>query len=244
VSPAHVIHLIEHSQVAYRIEHSAAVQAIVGTLLTTLVGLAVAAFFNRRRIARRPYVDAPIALDADLAKTIGGRVIHKVYVADSGLGQGGQPTENGSGPGTPIATAEVQIPWLVLLRIRNSGRVTISGADTPLTFSFPGREVRDVAVIDGAGDDPDRILVRPKKADPGPRTPATSPGRFRRLAGWARGRPAATDSDPILRQGKLVGGKIIPEPPRGGPGMRSVVEVTAPSGTVQSVALNGLSGSF
>ena len=42
----------------------------------------------------------------------------------------------------------------VLLRIRNSGRVTISGAEfsTPLTFTFPGREVRDVAVIDGAGD--------------------------------------------------------------------------------------------
>jgi hypothetical protein len=60
VSPAHVIHLIEHSQVAYRIEHSAPVQAIVGTLLTTLVGLPVAAFFNRTRIAWRPYVDAPI----------------------------------------------------------------------------------------------------------------------------------------------------------------------------------------
>ena len=60
MSPAHVIHLIEHSQVAYRIEHSAPVQAIVGTLLTTLVGLPVAAFFNRTRIAWRPYVDAPI----------------------------------------------------------------------------------------------------------------------------------------------------------------------------------------
>ena len=111
MSPAHVIHLIEHSQVAYRIEHSAPVQAIVGTMLTTLVGLAVATFFNRRRIAWRPYVDAPITLDADLAKTMGSRVIHKVYVADNGLGQGGQPTENGSGPASPVATAEVQIPW-------------------------------------------------------------------------------------------------------------------------------------
>ena len=42
---------------------------------------------------------------------MGSRVIHKVYVADNGLGQGGQPTENGSGPASPVATAEVQIPW-------------------------------------------------------------------------------------------------------------------------------------
>jgi hypothetical protein len=64
VSAPHVIHLIEHLQVVHQIEHSAPVQAIVGTLLTTLVGLAVAAFFKRRQIAWRAYVDAPITLDA------------------------------------------------------------------------------------------------------------------------------------------------------------------------------------
>jgi ABC-type phosphate transport system substrate-binding protein len=268
VSPAHVIHLIEHSQVVYRIEHSAPVQAIVGTLLTTLVGLAVAAFFNRRRIAWRAYVDAPITLDAGLAKTMGSRVIHKVYVADGGSGQ---PTQNGTAataPGTgptPVATAEVQVPWLVLLRIRNSGRVTISGKEfnTPLTFTFPGREVRDVTVIDGAGDDPDKILVRPKTTDGPPPAPAVAPGFYRRAVDWARGRPAATaiapppprqaidyvqlndkfalnrkdritimavlsgtpaaGTAPITAHGKLIGGNIDVEPPRGGPGMGSVV---------------------
>ena len=53
MSPAHIIHLIEHSQVVHRIEHSAPFQAIVGTLLTTLVGLAVAASFNCIRADRR-----------------------------------------------------------------------------------------------------------------------------------------------------------------------------------------------
>ena len=267
MSPAHVIHLIEHSQVAYRIEHSAPVQAIVGTLLTTLVGLAVAAFFNRRRIAWRAYLDAPITLNADMAKTMGSRVIHKIYVAENGHGQparSGGPTAPAA-PFSPIATAEVEVPWLVLLRIRNSGRVTISGREfnTPLTFTFPGREVRDVAVIDGAGDDPDKILVRPKGADAAPQAAPARPGPGRRLAGWLRGRPPgtapvprpaprATDyiqlsdefalnrkdritimavlsgtpaagGDKITANGKLIGGNIDVEPPRGGPGMRSVV---------------------
>jgi hypothetical protein len=80
VSAPRVIHLIEHSQVVYQIEHCAPVRAIVGTLLTTLVGPAVAAFFNRRQIAWRAYVDAPITLDANLVKNVGARVKHKVYV--------------------------------------------------------------------------------------------------------------------------------------------------------------------
>jgi phosphate transport system substrate-binding protein len=281
VSPAHVIRLIEHSQVVYRIEHSAPVQAIVGTLLTTLVGLAVAAFFNRRRIAWRAYVDAPITLDAGLAKTMGSRVIHKVYVTDDGGGRllhnGGAPTGpiTPTGPAAtaataaatwPVATAEVEVPWLVLLRIRNSGRVTISGKEfnTPLTFTFPGREVRDVAVIDGAGDDPDKILIRPKISGARPAEPAGPPASgYRRLADRLRGRPAAVapapspprqaidyiqlsdkfalnrrdritimavlsgapavGSERITAQGKLIGGNIDVEPPRGGPGMRSVV---------------------
>ena len=54
----------------------------------------------------------------------------------------------------PRTTAEVQIPWLVLLRIRNSGRVTISGAEfsTPLTFTFPGREVLTVQFLGPGGE--------------------------------------------------------------------------------------------
>jgi hypothetical protein len=164
VSPAHFIQLIEHSQVVYRIEHSAPVQAIVGALLTTLVGLAVAAFFNRRQVAWRVYMDAPITLHAAMAKTMGSRVIHKIYVADSGYAD---QTPNGRTPVAPTTAAEVEVPWLVLLRIRNSGRVTINGKEfnTPVTFTFPGREVRDMAVIDGAGDDPDKILVRQKSPD-------------------------------------------------------------------------------
>ena len=283
MSPAHVIHVIEHSQVAYRIEHSAPVQAIVGTLLTTLVGLAVAAFFNRRQVAWRAYMDAPITLDAGMAKTMGSRVIHKVYVAESGDGDrpppGHAPTGHalaghalaGHAPTAPTplvaqaTVAEVEVPWLVLLRIRNSGRVTISGNEfnTPLTFTFPGREVRDMAVIDGAGDDPEKILFRRPADAPRPQASA-APSASLRLLGWLRRQPtvtvlpppptgppapdhiqlsdefalnrkdritimvvlSGTPTDPgnkITANGKLIGGRINKEPPRGGPGMRSVI---------------------
>jgi hypothetical protein len=53
--------------------------------------------------------------------------------------------------------------------------VPISGKEfnTPLTFTFPGPEVRDVTVIDGAGDDPDKILVRPRRRGPCSRSRST-----------------------------------------------------------------------
>ena len=72
--------------------------------------------------------------------------------------------------------------------------MTISGKEfnTPLTFTFPGREVRDMAVIDGAGDDRDKILFRPRGADAPRPQPTAVPSVGARLLGWLRGQPTCT----------------------------------------------------
>jgi len=46
---------------------------------------------------------------------------------------------------------EVADPSLVLLRVKNSGFASVSEADIrrPITFTFPGREVREFTVTEG-----------------------------------------------------------------------------------------------
>lgn len=132
--------------------HSWPVQTAGAAFIAALVGLGVQFLTNRKRIAWRAYVDKPINLEPAQARSMSKKLTFKVYVED--LHQSGSQS-----------VGEVKLPWLVLLRVRNSGFVPIHGKDfnTPLTFIFPGREVRAVDVIDHSGDSADKILPAPRR---------------------------------------------------------------------------------
>ncbi|HLI38533.1 MAG TPA: substrate-binding domain-containing protein [Streptosporangiaceae bacterium] len=269
------------------IGHSWPVQTAGGALITVLVGWAVTLFLNRKRIAWRAYLDAPISLAPAQVKSMGTRLTYKIYVEDV------HPEQENAANGKGTARSEVEVPWLVLLRIRNSGFVPIRGKDfnTPLTFMFPGREVRGAEVIERSGDSAAKILPQPMDGYHRPRRPTLS----QRLRSWwpagasggtsggagvtaaargadgAAGRAgggAATRLTPARRggapgrravdhiqlsdefllnrkdrftlmvvlsgtpadgkrkieqEGSLIGGRIVTEPPRRGPGTRSLI---------------------
>jgi ABC-type phosphate transport system substrate-binding protein len=139
-------------RIDYLIANSAAVQAVGGALLTVLLGWLGTLFANRKRIAWRVYLDAPINLTPAKVKEMTTRLTFRVYVEQPGRG--------------PEASTEVEVPWLAVLRVRNSGFVPIRGTDfnTPLTFAFPGREVRGAEVIEASGDSDARILPQHQPA--------------------------------------------------------------------------------
>jgi phosphate transport system substrate-binding protein len=226
-------------RVGYLIANSPAVDAVGGALLTVLLGWTVQLFADRKRIAWRAYLDTRINLTPAQAT----RLTFRVYVDESG----------------PQGRSEVEVPWLALLRVRNAGLVPIRGADfhTPMTFTFPGREVRGAEIIDHSGADAP-VLVEQETQ----RVALSGGGISQRLRSWIAGagaRAAAvpngqvasdqvqvskdfllnrrdrftlmvvlsgtpTDMRRRIRQtGSLVGGRIIPEPPRRGPNTRSMV---------------------
>jgi phosphate transport system substrate-binding protein len=236
-------------RIGYLLANSAAVQAVGGALVTVLLGWAGTLFANRKRIAWRAYLDAPINLVPAQVRSMSTRLKFRVYVDH---------------PGQAGTSSEVEVPWLAILRVRNSGFVPIRGADfnTPLTFTFPGRQVRGAEVIEHSGDSAARILPQHHLA-PAP-VPARAPGPAGRLRTWLAGAGGLPSRDPgtdgpapteevqigedillnrrdrftlmivlsgtptdmrkkILQTGSLVGGKIVPEPPRRGPSTRSLL---------------------
>ena len=229
------------------IVHSWPVQAAGLALITVLVTWAVTLFLNRKRVAWRAYLDTPINLAPTQLRYMGKRLTFKIYVDD---------TEDGH---------EVDVPWLVLLRIRNAGFVPVRGKDfnTPLTFTFAGREVRGAEVIEHSGDSPEKILAQLPK--PAPRCLAgggVDPGvRGARAASQTSGLGSQIqlskefllnrkdrftlmvvlsgtpekDADSIKPQGSLDGGKVVDESPRHGPSTRSLM-----FGAVAALPLAGL----
>lgn len=123
-------------RIGYLIANSPAVDAVGGALITVLLGWAVQLFADRKRLAWRAYMDTRI----NLSPTPATRLRFRVYVEDPG-----SQTEG-----------EVQVPWMVLLRVRNAGIVPIGRGDfhSPLTFTFPGREVRGAEILDHSGAEP------------------------------------------------------------------------------------------
>ena len=237
-------------RIGYLLANSAAVQAVGGALVTVLLGWVGTLFANRKRIAWRAYLDAPINLTPAQLRSMNTRLTFRVYVDH---------------PGQAGTSSEVEVPWLAILRVRNSGFVPIRGADfnTPLTFTFPGRQVRGAEVIEHSGDSAARILPRHHQVAPAP-VPARASGPAGRLRTWLAGAgglpsrgpgtngPAATEEvqigedillnrrdrftlmivlsgtptdmrRKILQTGSLVGGRIVAEPPRRGPSTRSLL---------------------
>jgi phosphate transport system substrate-binding protein len=237
-------------RIGYLLANSAAVQAVGGALITVLLGWVGTLFANRKRIAWRAYLDAPINLVPAQVRSMNTRLKFRVYVDH---------------PGHAGTSSEVEVPWLAILRVRNSGFVPIRGADfnTPLTFTFPGRQVRGAEVIEHSGDSAARILPQHHLVAPAS-VPARAPGPAGRLRTWLAGAGGLPSRGPgtdgplpteevqigedillnrrdrftlmivlsgtptdmrkkILQTGSLVGGKIVPEPPRRGPSTRSLL---------------------
>jgi len=105
--------------------HSGLVQTILTTLVAILVTWAVTSFLQRKRIAWRDYLDAPVNLDPKEASRVSS---WKILCEDQ----------------------EVTNPSLVLLRIRNAGIVDITDGDftSTLEFGFHGRQIRGSDVIE------------------------------------------------------------------------------------------------
>jgi ABC-type phosphate transport system substrate-binding protein len=181
--------------------HSGLVQTILTTLVAILVTWAVTSFLQRKRIAWRDYLDAPVNLDPKEASRVSS---WKILCEDQ----------------------EVTDPSLVLLRIRNAGIVDITDGDftSTLEFSFHGRQIRGSDVIECNGESEYKVLPLEN------RNKAVGCDRIKLdefsmnrgdritllvlLSGAARG---------VGVKGHIHGGKIIHEPPRRGPRTRTLV---------------------
>jgi phosphate transport system substrate-binding protein len=152
----HVFSLIAHSRIVYQIEHSAAVQAVISTLLATLAVSAVNLLLNRQRLSWRVYSDEPLDPIPAQAQRIRRFVTFEIYLRDLS-----QP-QNGAGTGRPVVK-----PGIVLIRVRNSGLATLKGKKhltVPLTFRFPGRQVVG-ALVDNVERGYAEVLERPVRYD-------------------------------------------------------------------------------
>ena len=181
--------------------HSGLVQTILTTLVAILVTWAVTSFLQRKRIAWRDYLDAPVNLDPQEASRVSS---WKILCEDQ----------------------EVTDPSLVLLRIRNAGIVDVTDGDftSILEFSFHGRQIRGSDVIECNGESEYKVLPLEN------RNKAVGCDRIKLaefsmnrgdritllvlLSGAARG---------VAVKGHIHGGKIIHEPPRRGPRTRTLV---------------------
>jgi ABC-type phosphate transport system substrate-binding protein len=158
---------------------------------------------QRRRIAWCEHLDAPISLVPKEARRIDTWGDRNIYLDGE----------------------EVRDPSLVLLRIRNAGLINIGENDIrrPLTFTFPGRVVRDLAVREGRGvtEGMIRPLNDPLRAVDGnrirlPALPMKRNDRFKLLvllSGTNKG---------VRGRGFIRGGRVVRETRRRGPGARNL----------------------
>jgi len=181
--------------------HSGLVQTILTTLVAILVTWAVTSFLQRKRIAWRDYLDAPVNLDPKEASRVSS---WKILCEDQ----------------------EVTDPSLVLLRIRNAGIVDITDGDftSTLEFSFHGRQIRGSDVIECNGESEYKVLPLEN------RNKAAGCDRIK-LAEFSMNRGDRITLLVLLSgaargvgvKGHIHGGKIIREPPRRGPRTRTLV---------------------
>lgn len=185
MSVAHIIHAVADWWVFVRIGQSGLLQAALTALAGWLAVGAVSLYLTRKRVAWRAYMDAEFRLHPELARHIeqarkaepaGPRVKFRVFLEKP------HPDPVQAALGMTQET-EVQDPSLVLLRIRNSGFVPISGTefDPLLKFRFPGREVRGAQPIDTAGNARESLLLLPEDE-----IPPTAPARPSGLVATAR----------------------------------------------------------
>jgi phosphate transport system substrate-binding protein len=113
------------------IHHPKLIPAIVAAIIAVAVAWISVLLFRWRRISWRAHMDAPISLIPKEARHSGTWAAWKVFAHQE----------------------EVAHPSLVLLRVKNVGFANISRADIrrPVTFTFPGRDVKEFTVSECHG---------------------------------------------------------------------------------------------
>jgi len=113
------------------IQHPKLIPVVIAAVVAVIAVWAGISLSRWRRITWREHMDAPVSLVPKGARRGGTGTAWKVFARHQ----------------------EVADPSLVLLRVKNSGFASISEADIrrPITFTFPGREVREFTVTDCRG---------------------------------------------------------------------------------------------
>ena len=179
---------------------------------------AATAFLTRKRLAWQVWLDMPVALTPLHAGAAG--LACEVLLGEPGLRYDG-PYAAGAVPG-----------WLILLGISNPGWMPVRGTDfaAPLTFSFPGRQVRSAQTsLEPAAGTADRsaspptirvLAVNSPQSRPGDRNSARTQvtGDFLLRRETATRSPCSFSGTPaphsrrIQQDGSLAGGKILTGP--------------------------------
>ena len=189
--------------VATEIHHPKLVPVLVAAAIVVVLIWVAASLFGWRRIAWRDHMDTPINLMPRQARRGGSWAQWKVFAQHQ----------------------EVAHPSLVLLRVRNSGFTTVKDTDIrrPITFTFPGREVKEFAVTDCRGVT--REMVQPPGESAAsiignriylPRFPMKRRASFNLLvllSGTDRG---------VLGKGRIRRGNVVRESLQRGPLVRNI----------------------
>lgn len=196
-------------QTASLLLHLGYVQAADTALAAVAALCAVAVLLTRKRITWSARLDVPVGFTPGPAVT-GSGPAGTIEFADDGLWDAGPHP-----PGTGQA-------WLVILAITNPGLTPVRSADfrTPLTFTFPGRQVHTAQVRPSPRRRARCPVPAACAAPSGPGQPSDQAaiqlqGGFRlsrneelTLLAVLSGTPAPA-SPRIRQQGSLTGGKII-----------------------------------
>ncbi len=121
--------------------HSGYVLAAGAALIAALAITAASVCLTRNHLTWGVYLDMPVALISQRAPGTGTRTLRITLTGEPGRSAGRDPAGERDRAGEDEA-------WLVVLRITNSGFAPIRGEhfSTPLSFEFPGREVRGIQI--------------------------------------------------------------------------------------------------
>jgi phosphate transport system substrate-binding protein len=125
------------SPITTGLHHPKLIPLLIAAIIVVMAAWLGTSLFGWRRITWRDHMDTPIDLLPKQARRSGSWAQWKVFAAHQ----------------------EVEDPSLVLLRVRNSGFTTVREADIrrPITFTFPGREVKEFTVTECRGVRPEMI---------------------------------------------------------------------------------------
>ena len=117
--------------------HSGYAQAVGAALLAVLVIMPVTAFLIRKRVAWDVYLDMSVGLTPTQALGTDTGMTCEMLLGHPGLRDIGHHT------------GSAEQGWLLMLGITNPGFVPVRGRDfrVPLTFVFPGREIRASQIL-------------------------------------------------------------------------------------------------
>ena len=200
-------------QAASLLLHPWYVQAAGAALAAAAATALVTVLLTRKRVTWSACLDMAVGFTPDQPSGTGTGPTGAIEFADHGL--------SGIGP-HPTSTCQ---GWLVILAITNPGLAPVRSEDfsTPLTFTFPGRQVHAAQVHPGPQTRarPGRPVPAAQAATSGPGQPGDGDKAAIQLQGGFRlnrnqeltllavlsGAPSP-DSPRIRQEGSLAGGKI------------------------------------